>query len=104
MNEDTYARLHVPAEDAARVDNPAKVARLRELEGQVVAIPRDSLFWFHERDDYTTISPLRGPQDEGVFYTVPRAWLHGQDLKTVQDLGHWLSETFWERSEYREAL
>jgi hypothetical protein len=93
---DVYARLLLPA--AYRRAN----GRLLKHDGQVVSIPADPVFWFHEKNDQTTVCPLCGPQSEGVFLVVPLKWLHGREDPDVQRIGEWLELTFWERWDYEE--
>jgi hypothetical protein len=105
MDRNVYARVaEIPAKVGGIPVRPTVLDRFRKMQGQIVCIPGDRMFWFHERDDFATICPLRGPQDEGVFYTLPLAWLTGQDDEEIQRIGKRLMDTFWERTEYTEAF
>lgn len=98
--EDSFARLRVP-EKVSGV-KPEVLRKLREIDGQIVGLPATGYLQFHTKNDFATICPLRGPQDEGLFFTVPLSWLEGLEDDEVQRIGQRLSHTFWERREYLE--
>jgi hypothetical protein len=104
VDEPKYARLVVPPTSEALLaqTSMAKIDKLRLRSGQIVAIQTNPSFVFHEREAFETVALLGGRNDEGVFWTVPRAWLHGLGDPRVQAIGQWLEDTFWDRTEYEE--
>lgn len=74
-----------------------------DLDGLIVEIMTDPIYMFHHHDNEETVSPLRGPQDEGVFFVVEKRELQGRKCPEIQYVGERLTETFWERTEYTEV-
>lgn len=74
------------------------------IDGMIVEVMTDPIYIFHDHDHQDTISPIRGPQDEGVFFVVDGSELRGRRDPEIQYVGERLSETFWERTEYTETF